>query len=128
MEACETKFVKEIAFERFRNNSTFEEAEEIEHDLDTIRRWCMRIVECDWFVAPRRAEAEAWIDRCQGLLDAFEHDVYERDSRAHTVQGTPTALHDHPHALDVSDESPRLPGQQTSSAHSTVTDKSAPAP
>jgi len=90
IEECETKFVKEIEFERFRHNYTFEEAEEIEQDLEKIRRWCLRIVERDWFAAPRRSEAEAWIDQCQLLLDAFEHDVYERDSRAQASQDTPT--------------------------------------
>ena len=88
IEECETKFVKEIEFERFRHNYTFEEAEEIEQDLEKIRRWCLRIVERDWFAAPRRSAAEAWIDKCQLLLDAFEHDVYERDSRAHASQDT----------------------------------------
>jgi hypothetical protein len=125
IEECETKFVKEIEFERFRNNYRFEEAEEIEHDLDKIRRWFTRIAERDWFAAPRRAEAEAWIDHCQGLLEAFEHDVYERDSRAQTVQGTPTATHAHPRALDVS---PRLQCQQTAFPHATAPDERAPAP
>ncbi len=82
IEECATKFVKEIEFERFRHNYTFEEAEEISQDLEKIRRWCTRIVERDWFAADRREAAEAWIDRCQGLLDAFEQDVYARDSEA----------------------------------------------
>ena len=99
IEECETKFVKEIEFERFRHNYTFEEAEEIEQDLEKIRRWCLRIVERDWFAAPRRAEAEAWIDKCQLLLEAFEHDVYERDSRAHASQDT------HAEGLDRSSHS-----------------------
>src|SRR5438128_5619786 len=86
IEECETKFVKEIEFERFRQNYTFEEAEEIEQDLEKIRRWFTRIVERDWFAAPRRAPAETWIDQCQVLLDAFEHDVYARDSHEPTSQ------------------------------------------
>lgn len=86
IEECATKFVKEIEFERFRHNYTFEEAEEVSQDLDKIRRWFARIVERDWFAAPKREAAEAWIDRCQGLLDAFEQDVYARDSEA---QGSP---------------------------------------
>ena len=96
IEECATKFVKEIEFERFRQNYTFEEAEEIEHDLEKIRRWFTRLVERDWFVAPRRAPAEAWIEQCQVLLDAFEHDVYARDSHEPASQGTPTDVHDHP--------------------------------
>lgn len=78
IEECETKFVKEIEFERFRGNYTFEEVEEIRHDLEKIRRWFRRIVARDWFGGPGRQDAEAWIERCAGLLDAFEDDVYAK--------------------------------------------------
>ena len=125
IEECETKFVKEIEFERFRNNYTFEETEEIAQDLEKIRRWFARIVERDWFAAPRRAEAAAWIDQCQSLLDAFEQDVYERDSRAHTSQGTPAAMPDHPLTVDAAH---RLAGKRTPSSRSTDTDERAPSP
>ena len=39
-------------------------------------------MERDWFAAPKREAAEASIDRCQSLLDAFEQDVYARDSES----------------------------------------------
>jgi hypothetical protein len=78
IEECETKFVKEIEFERFRQNYTFEEAEEIEQDLEKIRRWFDRVRERDWFKADRRDEVEAWLAKCQGLLARFEEDVYKR--------------------------------------------------
>jgi hypothetical protein len=78
VEECETKFVKEIEFERFRDNYTFEEAEEIRHDLEKIRRWYRRVVARDWFEAPGRSDVDGWIERCQELLDAFEEDVYRR--------------------------------------------------
>ena len=76
VEECETKFVREIEFEHFRRNYTFEEAEEIAQDLEKIRRWFDRIVARDWFDASRRQEVEGWIARCQELLDGFEHEVY----------------------------------------------------
>jgi len=78
IEECETRFVKEIEFERFRENYTFEETEEIEQDLEKIRRWFDRVRERDWFRADRRDEVEAWLARCQGLLARFEEDVYRR--------------------------------------------------
>src|SRR5436309_11464369 len=78
VEECETKFVKEIEFERFRQNYTFEEAEEIEQDLEKIRRWFERVRERDWFKAERRDEVEAWLTRCQTLLAGFEEEVYRR--------------------------------------------------
>ncbi len=80
IEECETKFVKEVEFEHFRQNYTFEEAEEIGQDLEKIRRWFARIVERDWFAASRRGEVEVWIDTCQELLNAFEHEVYRRSN------------------------------------------------
>jgi hypothetical protein len=78
IEECETKFVKEIEFEHFRQNYTFEEAEEIEQDLEKIRRWFERVRERDWFRADRRDEVETWLGRCQGLLATFEEEVYRR--------------------------------------------------
>ena len=80
IEECETKFVKEIEFEHFRQNYTFEEAEEIEQDLDKIRRWFDRVRDRDWFEADRRDEVEAWLSRCQVLLSGFEEEVYRRQS------------------------------------------------
>jgi hypothetical protein len=83
IEECETKFVKEIEFEHFRQNYTFEEAEEIEQDLDKIRRWFERVLERDWFKADRRDEVETWLARCQGLLARFEEEVYRRNGSDH---------------------------------------------
>jgi len=88
VEECETKFVKEIEFEHFRENSTFEEAEEIGQDLEKIRRWFDRIVTRDWFQASRRKDVEIWIERCAALLSEFEHEVYMR-SPDDTPAGTP---------------------------------------
>lgn len=76
VEECATKFVREIEFERFRANYTFEEAEEIGQDLEKIRRWFKRIEDRDWFQADGRQTVETWIERCQTLLDDFEQDVY----------------------------------------------------
>ncbi len=78
VEECETKFIKEIEFEHFRQNYTFEETEEIGQDLEKIRRWFVRIVERDWFEAAGREVVEGWIARCQTLLDEFEQEVYRR--------------------------------------------------
>ena len=78
VEECETKFVKEIEFEHFRQNYSFEEAEEISQDLEKIRRWFAKIVDRDWFTANGRAEVEEWIDRCATLLAGFEETVYQR--------------------------------------------------
>jgi hypothetical protein len=82
VEECETKFVKEIEFERFRENYTFAEAEEIEQDLEKIRRWFAQVSRRDWFEAPGRAAVETWIARCAEMLDAFFVEVHTRTSGA----------------------------------------------
>ena len=78
IEECETKFQKEIEFEHFRQNYTFEEAEEIEQDLEKIRRWYDRVKQRDWFGASRAEEVERWLERCQELLNGFTEEVYRR--------------------------------------------------
>jgi hypothetical protein len=78
VEECDTKFVKEIEFERFRENYTFEEAEEIRQDLEKIRRWLARVEERDWFDGPGRAEVLERIAVCAQLMDEFEEEVYRR--------------------------------------------------
>ena|SRR5437762_7988989 len=88
IEECETKFVKEIEFERFRENYTFEEAEEIEQDLEKIRRWFDRVRERDWFKADRRDEVESWLAHCQGLLARFEEEVYRRRSSDQSAESS----------------------------------------
>lgn len=80
IEECETRFVKEIEFEHFRQNYSYAESEEIRQDLEKIRRWQQRVIERDWFGADRREEAEAWITRCGDLLAEFEQEVYRRQS------------------------------------------------
>jgi DNA-binding transcriptional regulator PaaX len=78
IEECETKFVKEIEFERFRENYTFEEAEEIRQDFEKLNRWIERVEARDWFGADGREEAHKKIAACEALLEEFEADVYER--------------------------------------------------
>ncbi len=78
IEECETKFVKEIEFERFRENYSFEEAEEIRQDLEKLRRWLGKVEGRDWMHADGRAEAREQVASCAVLLEQFEADVYER--------------------------------------------------
>ncbi|MBV9173329.1 MAG: hypothetical protein JOZ81_24965 [Chloroflexi bacterium] len=85
IEECETKFQKEIEFEHFRQNYTFEEAEEIQQDLDKIRRWYERVRERDWFGAARADEVERWLDKCQELLNGFTEEVHRRSQDGPTA-------------------------------------------
>ena len=80
IEECDTKFVKEIEFERFRANYTFEEAEEIRQDLEKLRRWLEKVEARDWMGADGRDDARAKVADCEDLLELFEADVYERQA------------------------------------------------
>jgi hypothetical protein len=82
VEECETKFKKEIEFERFRENYSYEEAEEILTDLEKIRSWLQRVRERDWFHSDRRADAESSLAECEELYDAFERDCYAAEGDA----------------------------------------------
>lgn len=78
IEECETKFFKEIEFEHFRENYTFEEAEEIRQDLEKLKRWMAKVISRDWIGVPDRAKAEEKIFECESLLDGFESEVFHR--------------------------------------------------
>jgi hypothetical protein len=86
IEECDTKFVKEIEFERFRENYTFEEAEEIRQDFEKLRRWLARVEERDWMGADGRDIARQRVAACEELLEQFEAEVYERQD-AHGEMG-----------------------------------------
>ncbi|HWB22863.1 MAG TPA: Chromate resistance protein ChrB [Gaiellaceae bacterium] len=77
VENCEVNFVKEIEFERFRKNFTYEEAEEIRMEFEKIGTWFDRVEERDWFGAANREEARTWLSRCEVLLEEFEAKVFE---------------------------------------------------
>ena len=84
VENCEVNFAKEIEFEHFRQNYTYEEAEEIRMEFEKICLWFDRVVERDWFGAANRADAQRWLDRCERLLEEFEAQVFARDARRDT--------------------------------------------
>ncbi|HEX4212376.1 MAG TPA: Chromate resistance protein ChrB [Candidatus Dormibacteraeota bacterium] len=76
IEDCEVKFQKEIEFENFRENFTYEEAEEIRAEFEKIVLWFERVRQRDWFEVPEKGRAEEWLGRCQRLLEEFEARVY----------------------------------------------------
>ena len=76
VENCEVNFAKEIEFETFRQNFTYEEAEEIRMEFEKICTWYDRVVERDWFGAPNRETARDWLRRCEEMLDGFEARVF----------------------------------------------------
>jgi hypothetical protein len=90
VENCEVNFVKEIEFETFRKNFTYEEAEEIRMEFEKICTWFERVQERDWFGAPNVGEAREWLRRCESMLEEFEAKVFELTDRQELGKGTLT--------------------------------------
>jgi hypothetical protein len=82
VEECETKFEREVAFELFRENLTAAEAEELEADLDKIKRWFGQVVQRDVFEAPERTAAERAIARCEEALEDFVERVFHAEQES----------------------------------------------
>jgi hypothetical protein len=93
VENCEVNFVKEIEFETFRENYTYEEAEEIRMEFEKICTWHERVQERDWFGAPNADDAREWLRRCESLLDEFEAKVFELQNAAGQNDGSTGAAH-----------------------------------
>jgi len=89
IENCEVNFVKEIEFEHFRKNFTYEEAEEIRMDFEKICTWFDRVQARDWFGAPNRDDALSWLQRCEALLEDFESKVFDVNATDDTAERTP---------------------------------------
>jgi hypothetical protein len=79
VEECETKFEREVQFELFRGNLTSAETEELEADLEKIKRWFDQITARDVFPTGKRAEADAAIDRCERALEDFVERVFHAE-------------------------------------------------
>jgi hypothetical protein len=77
VENCEVNFVKEIEFETFRKNFTYEEAEEIRMEFEKICTWFERVQERDWFSAPNQENAREWLRRCESMLEEFEAKIFD---------------------------------------------------
>jgi Protein ChrB, N-terminal len=93
VENCEVNFVKEIEFENFRENYTYEEAEEIRMEFEKICTWFDRVQERDWFGAPNADDAREWLRRCESLLEEFEGKVFELHAGDDQAKGAAGAAH-----------------------------------
>ena len=76
IENCEVDFTKEIEFETFRKNFTYEEAEEVRTEFEKICAWFDRVQRRDWYGAPNMGLAKDWLERCEKMLEEFEARVF----------------------------------------------------
>ena len=81
LEQCEA-FFQEIEYEVGRQNFTSAEVEEIEEDLERLKRWFQRVKERDWFNASSRAQVEAKLTTCEAALEEFTAQVLEVEDQS----------------------------------------------
>lgn len=85
-EQCE-HLLREIDFETERGNLTSSELEEVEEDLERLKRWFARISDRDWFAAGERECAESLLATCETRFEQFAALVYQHESLSREDDG-----------------------------------------
>lgn len=80
LEKCDD-FEAEIHRETERENFTFAEIEENEHEINKLNIWLKKIEKKDYFGCPLKAEVLKRIDKCSSLLSEFSDKVFEIDEK-----------------------------------------------
>ena len=80
------RFREEIARERRKGKFTFAELEDEESNLERLRRYLAQVVARDTFGAEGRARAEAEVERCAEVLEAFAQEIYEHQRAAESEE------------------------------------------
>lgn len=78
LEKCDD-FEAEIDKETKRENFTFSEIEENEHEIEKLNLWLGKIEKKDYFGCPMKAEILKRLDKCSLLLNQFSNKVFEMD-------------------------------------------------
>ena len=78
VEECERTVLREIDREEARRRFTFTEAQEIDQNLDKVKRWYQRAQEADWCGAPGRDRVDAAIRKAERALAGFYAKVHAR--------------------------------------------------
>jgi hypothetical protein len=81
------RFREEIARERRKGKFTFAELEDEESNLERLRRYLGQVVARDAFGAEGRVQAEAEVERCAEVLEAFAQEIYEHQRAAESEEG-----------------------------------------
>jgi hypothetical protein len=74
-------FLEEIAMERTRGRTSYNEVEESEAELQKLKTWFERVRARDYFDAPGASDAEASIARCAAALVSFEEDALSAETQ-----------------------------------------------
>jgi hypothetical protein len=79
LEQC-THFLREIEKETKRGNFSFAEIEEIEEDLDKLRRWLEKVSRRDRFGAKMASATAAKVRDCEEALAHFAQRVFDHEA------------------------------------------------
>jgi hypothetical protein len=81
-------FEAEIARETETNHFTYAELEENDEDLEKLKGWLAKIRKLDYYKAPLSAEADARLEHCIALLEAYAKRVFEahEENRSETLR------------------------------------------
>lgn len=74
------RFCEEIERERRKGKFTFAELEDEESNLDRLRKYLAQVEARDAFGTPGRSRAATEVDRCAEVLEAFAHEIFEKQS------------------------------------------------
>jgi len=74
-------FENEIYKETKKENYTFAEIEENEHEIEKLNIWLKKIEKKDFFGCEMKNEVLKRLDQCTILLNQFSTEVFERDER-----------------------------------------------
>ena len=72
-------FVAQVNKEIVGDHFTYAELEENEEDLNKLHRWFEKVLARDVLHALGAQRARSEIERCEGVLEAFAEQVYQRD-------------------------------------------------
>lgn len=72
-------FKREVDKEVKADHYTFAELKENDEDLKKLKGWLEKVKALDFYGAPARAAAEQQLVQCEEVLDAYAHEVYERE-------------------------------------------------
>jgi hypothetical protein len=76
------RFREDIEREKRKGKYTFAELEDEESNLERLRKYLAQMEARDAFGAEGRVRAAAEVERCAEVLNAFAHEIYQRQGDA----------------------------------------------
>lgn len=73
-------FEHEMKHETEKENFTYAELEENEHEVEKLHIWLDKIIQKDYFHCPRQSDAIQHLKKCEALLNQFGNTVYEKNA------------------------------------------------